>query len=288
MQFLFFYVTMPSMESQKKEFKLQFEEENFYFHYTLEEPRSFDPYYKHCHNNYELYVFLNGDIDFIIENVSYKMKPFTLLLIPPHKYHYAKISCLNTSYQRFTFLFDPLILPDTLKDLLDNEIKIFPWNTEQLIVSNSLKNISRAINNFSQKDSKLFLSLFLCDILLNLKYCDVSPYPTTNHIANTSLNNILTFINEHIYEPLSVEYIARSLFLSPVYISQIFSKTMHISLMKYIKQKKLLIANDLIRNGSKATNACMLLGFSNYSTFFRLYKKEFGRAPSEDAQSLSI
>ena len=281
MHFLWFRVTISIMNSQK-EFKLQFEEKDFYFHYTSEEPRSFAPYYKHCHSNYELYVFLEGNVDFIVENTSYKMQPNSILLIPPHKYHYAKISNLNKPYRRFTFLFSPSAIPDNLKELLENEPKIFPWNANEEILSKYFNKIPTAINNFSTCDTQLLLSLLLTEILLDLKYCDKSFQPTINYTVSTTLCNILSFVNEHIYEPLTVESISSSLFLTPVYVSQLFSKTMHISLMRYVKQKKLLLANDLIRNGSKATNAAIMLGFSDYSTFFRLYKKEFGHAPSNN------
>ena len=273
------------MDTSIKEFNQHFHCNNFYFHYTSEQARSLAPYYKHFHSNYELYVFLEGDVEFIVENISYKMQPRTILLIPPYKYHYAKITHLNTNYKRFTFLFNPSCLPDNLKNFLDNDIKIFSWNIDDVALVKHSENILRSIKDFSEADTELFLSLFLCEILLNLKYSNTSIQLTTNHTINHSIDNILSFINEHIYEPLSLEYIAHGLFLTPVYVSQLFSKTMHISLMKYIKQKKLLIADSLIRNGTKATNAASLLGFSDYSTFFRLYKQEFGYAPSQHAQN---
>ena len=276
------------MDTLIKEFNQHFHCNNFYFHYTSEQARSLAPYYKHFHSNYELYVFLEGDVEFIVENISYKMQPRTILLIPPYKYHYAKITHLNTNYQRFTFLFNPSCLPDNLKNFLGNDIKIFSWDINNVILAKHSENILRAIKNFPKEDTELFLSLFLYEILLNLKYSNTSIQLTTNYTINNSLGNILNFINEHIYEPLSLEYIAHSLFLTPVYISQIFSKSMHISLMKYIKQKKLLIADNLIRNGTKAINAAALLGFSDYSTFFRLYKKEFGCTPSQYTQNNSF
>jgi AraC-like DNA-binding protein len=55
---------------------------------------------------------------------------------------------------------------------------------------------------------------------------------------------------------------------------------MKISIMDYIKQKKILLAQDLIANGTKPTLAAQELGFEEYSTFFRLYKKYLGCSPS--------
>ncbi len=271
-----------------KEFSHQFNCKNFYFHYTMERAHSLAPYYQHSHSNYELYAFFEGEVEFIVENVSYNLKPNTILLIPPHKYHYAKITKLNTPYHRLTFLFDRALIPDNLQDLFNNEIKFFSLRNDNGVEAKSFQKLSHALKDYSEKDTELFLSLFLCNILLDLKYSNAALPSTANFAVNRSIDNILAFINEHIYEPLSLAYIAEALFLTPVYISQIFSKTMHISLMKYIKQKKLLLAHDLIRNGTKATNAALLLGFSDYSTFFRLYKKEFGHAPSEYTQDKAI
>ena len=269
------------MKTENQEIKLQYLCNNFRFHYSLERPTSLEPYYKHCHSCYELYAFVDGEVDFIVESVSYNMKPFTILLIPPHKYHYANILKLNKNYHRFTFLFNPNFLPESITSSLENEVKMFTFNKENLKLFNHFNNIQKALKQFDAKDKELFLSLFLCDILLDLKYSKNLVFSPISYITNDAVCNILNFINEHIYEKLSVEIIAKKFYLSPVYISQIFSKTMHISLMRYIKQKKLLLAEDLIRNGDKPTNIASLLGYTNYSTFFRLYKKEFGYAPSD-------
>ena len=265
-----------TMNTEVKTFSYQFNCKNFYFHYTMEQARSLVPYHQHCHSNYELYAFFEGEVEFIIENASYSLKPNTVLLIPPHKYHYAKISKLNSAYHRLTFLFNRSLIPQNLQDLFNNEIKFFslPDNFK------GIQELSLTLKEYSEKDGELFLSFFLCKLLLDLKYSSSALQPKANITINRSVGNILAFINEHIYEPLNLESIAKALFLTPVYISQIFSKEMHLSLMKYIKQKKLSLAHDLIRNGTKATNAALLLGFSDYSTFFRLYKKEFGHAPS--------
>ena len=55
---------------------------------------------------------------------------------------------------------------------------------------------------------------------------------------------------------------------------------MKIGLMEYIKRKKILLAGELIASGTKPTAAAQKLGFAEYSTFFRLYKKYLGKTPS--------
>ena len=56
---------------------------------------------------------------------------------------------------------------------------------------------------------------------------------------------------------------------------------MHISIYKYILQKKLIRAHKLISEGTNAVDAALLCGFNEYSGFYKVYKKHFGFSPSK-------
>ncbi|MBP3913408.1 MAG: AraC family transcriptional regulator [Lachnospiraceae bacterium] len=54
------------------------------------------------------------------------------------------------------------------------------------------------------------------------------------------------------------------------------------SVWKYISIKRLLAAHARILRGDSVSEAAYACGFGDYSSFFRMYKKHFGRAPSID------
>ena len=57
---------------------------------------------------------------------------------------------------------------------------------------------------------------------------------------------------------------------------------MGISLMKYIHNKRLLLAQERIRAGGKPTEVYALCGYKDYATFFRAYTKYFDKNPSDE------
>ena len=85
----------------------------------------------------------------------------------------------------------------------------------------------------------------------------------------------------HLEEEIDAERIARHFLLSKSYVQNLFSEQMHIGLKKYVMQKKIYAAEADIRRGISPTAAAEKYAFSDYSVFYRLYKKTFGVSPRQ-------
>ena len=46
-------------------------------------------YKMHCHNSYEIYYMVKGNVEYFLEGTSYVPKPGSLLIIPPHHCGYG-------------------------------------------------------------------------------------------------------------------------------------------------------------------------------------------------------
>ncbi len=68
-----------------------------------------EEYALHCHNFYEVYFFLDGDVDYLVEGTQYKPTPNSLLLLSPNVFHGVKING-SRPYKRFSVHFHPDIL----------------------------------------------------------------------------------------------------------------------------------------------------------------------------------
>ena len=51
------------------------------------------------------------------------------------------------------------------------------------------------------------------------------------------------------------------------------------TLHNYINNKRLIKANELIRNGISMSEAAQQCGFNDYSSFVRAFKRQFGLSP---------
>ena len=59
----------------------------------------------------------------------------------------------------------------------------------------------------------------------------------------------------------------------PSYLSHVFKNDLHISIHKYVLEKRLILANKKIRQSVNPTVAASECGFADYSAFYRQYKK---------------
>lgn len=99
--------------------------------------------------------------------------------------------------------------------------------------------------------------------------------------ANEKILSVLTYMNEHLTEDITVDSLAEHFFTSRYYLMHSFKEQTGYTIGNYLSTKRLLFARDLISSGTAVTDACFACGFHNYSTFLRAYKKQFGKSPRE-------
>lgn len=99
--------------------------------------------------------------------------------------------------------------------------------------------------------------------------------------SNKTVNTIMNYINRHYVEDLTLDMLADRFHFSKYYISHLFKDYVGISPYDYLIVRRLYGCNNLIRSGYTVKEASLEVGFSNYSNFYRLYKKYFKITPQE-------
>lgn len=251
---------------------------NFWYAHSYDTTTNKDSYYRHNHSRYELYIFLEGDLDFIVEDRIMPLSSGTVILIQPFQYHYAAIRNADVAYHRIICNFDRSLVYPELYSFLDGGRELFAW--DDVRYGRAFDDLEQHLGQYSTGDAALLVQIYLNRLLMDLKY-RVGPAPDSR-MLNPAISRILKFINGHIYEPLSLKTIAQQLYMSTSYLSQTFSTYMKTGLMDYVKQKKIQLAQQLIADEHiHPTEVCKRLGFDEYSTFYRLYKKYVHELPSD-------
>ena len=99
---------------------------------------------------------------------------------------------------------------------------------------------------------------------------------------NPHIQKALSYIDEHIFEAISLSSLAAYLHLSREYTATLFKQEVGVPVSAYVNEKKLMLARDLIRDDEYSlTDIAKMLGYANYGYFSRLYKKRFGVSPSQ-------
>ncbi len=92
----------------------------------------------------------------------------------------------------------------------------------------------------------------------------------------------IDYVDEHYTEQISLEEVARTVYLSPNHFSKLFSEINGITFSDYLIQLRINRARDeLIKTEKTVTQISIECGFSSFSAFSRNFKRLCGCTPSE-------
>ena len=237
----------------------------------------------HTHELCELYHFMGGEGIFRIEGSSYPLRAGDVLIMRPTEAHYIDIDP-RQPYTRLAVHFDPAILSSVdpngslLKPFFDR-----PAGKRNLYRKTELSPICRELLREITSDGynrRLQILSNLIPLLNEILH-------TFEHSKNESSGDtldykIVSYINERLSEPLSLDDICRNFFISKPQLCRLFKNATGSTVWDYITVKRLVNAKRLIQSGASATKVCSECGFNDYSAFYRAYKKKYGCSPAEN------
>lgn len=104
--------------------------------------------------------------------------------------------------------------------------------------------------------------------------------------AKKVVETIKKYIWEHFEEELTVEKLARQVFISADYLYRIFKKYENMTPVEYMTNAKMLYASEILKQpGISISHAAVLSGYSNYCYFTKVFKKYHGMTPSRYKQA---
>ncbi len=245
----------------------------------------------HSHDYYEFYFFVEGSVVMEIDSVPYEVRPGDLIIIPPGTRHRAMIQDGSVPYRRFVFWIsrdycDALCAQSedygyalhTGKTVFHYDVIGFNTLTGKLFAL-----LDEIHSERFAKDSRI--TLCVSDLMLHIARTVWEMETSSAGDRELSAYEAVTaFISAHLDEDLSLERISGELFLSKFYLSHLFRENTGLSLHQYIVKRRLEAACEALRAGAGAADACALVGFSDYSSFFRAFRKEYGLSPAQFRQ----
>lgn len=92
---------------------------------------------------------------------------------------------------------------------------------------------------------------------------------------------ILSYIDDNLSSKLTLANTAKVQFASERTINRVFQQNLGISFYRYVTQRRLEMAKNLILENIPIESVCAAVGFSDYSAFYRAFKKEYGLSPRQ-------
>lgn len=252
----------------------------------------------HHHDFYEVYLFLSGNVNYSIESRNYHLMPGDILLISPLELHQPMFTWEKQPYERIVLWIDKSFIKDFMRtghDLTACFDTALPHHTNlirpdvttrQFITSLMERLIVETESN--EFASELAASAYLVELLILINRLSQRS-PQHHEVKDKSgpvVSNVLTYINEHYSEDLSLDLLAGKFFISKYHLSHEFNRLVGTSVYRYIIQKRLVIAKQMLSDGMPPTDVYQHCGFGDYANFYRAFKSEYQISPKEFVTSL--
>lgn len=247
---------------------------------------------KHSHDYYEFYLFLEGNISMNIDKTSYTLKSGDLIVIPPNITHYLINHDDTIPYRRFVFWVSKTYFEAITAKTDDYSFMIteamehhkYIYHND-LTTTNSLQTrlfylVEELQSNRFGRTSAIYLGINGLLLYMNRLAYEYK-YPKAFHKEHNLYEHLVSYIENHLTEELSLDHLARVFYVSKYHISHIFKESLGISVHQYITKKRLAMCRDALLSESNISNTFSMYGFKDYSAFYRAFKKEYGLSPKE-------
>lgn len=246
----------------------------------------------HQHPYYEIYFFLEGDVSYEVDGQVYDLQYGDYLIIPKETPHHPVFHSSGSGYRRFV-----LWIGESYYRGLLHYSKDFSYSFDYVLkqknyrfrmdfitcqeIQGKLLDMIEETNGkhpFHKTNSHLMIASFL--LYLNKITYDML-HQVQAAYGNVLYLNICDYINNHLDEDLSLDRLAEFFFASKYHISHVFKDHMGISLHQYIIKKRLQASKYGVLSDIPFSKLYQQYGFSDYTSFYRAFKKEFGLSPKE-------
>ena len=243
----------------------------------------------HWHEELELLYTLNGEADIIVEGTKYRLLKKHIMVIESRQVHstfaYQDTSmfiCIHISKK-----YMQKYLPDIglyqircIPEEIDTEH--FPAYLEICRLMESLTRLYMAecVPTFTMESEGIILQV----LSRLLRFFSKKTLPHAANVSPSSydrLRTIITYVEEHFREPISLRDGAGQLGLAREYFCRFFKKNMGISFLEYINEVRLAhIYYDLTHTDTPISIIIEENGFTNQKLFNKLFKELYGCTPS--------
>lgn len=237
----------------------------------------------HSHSWMEIFRYTSDSrIEYLIGTHRYLLQKGDIICIPPGVCHQV-------------LRFEPADIP-CVRDLImvqQSFLTFIDWNSQRdeyylIRASDSMQKLmgflcNMCVEEFQGQNLRWRDMLSGCvQILLAqiLRREDL----TIKAEADGLFERILSHIDANLNQKLTLGETAKALYTSERTISRELQKNLGISFHRYVTQRRMLIAGNLIRSGVLLEEVGQRVGYGDYPTFYRAFKKEYDMSPRQMQQ----
>lgn len=243
----------------------------------------------HFHEFDKLVILISGKVDYTVEGTTYRLEPWDILLVRHHMIHKAAID-LSVPYERIIIYLDSAYVERFAPEAGLMDCFAAAEKRRYCLMrpdAGSVERLKDALHRLedTQGDelfgAQLLRGTMLVQLLVLINRIMLSDNSNKNDAAEPDgkIAPALSYINENLTRELNIDDMAAMCFMSRYHFMRLFKAQTGCTVHNYIRQKRLVLAARLIREGMSASAAAAECGFSDYSAFHRAFTKTFRVSP---------
>ena len=256
----------------------------------------------HTHNYYEIYIYLAGSIKLQVEDTLYAVKKGDIIIIPPYTIHklitsdepgalpYERIYTYITEACLKSFQFNEHGLLNSLH--LATENKRYHFTVKNQKEFDTIYECMHQI--FENKNSTLYGTqlinraniLKMMTLICRNIHEELKPQGMLH--MNPLVENILSYINSNYNDDISMDSLAEHFYVNKSTLAKEFKNYTSQTIHSYLIMKRINVAKQEMSSGIPPSQAYLLTGFKEYSTFYRTFLQFEGISPKTFYQNCQM
>lgn len=277
------------------EYDISYEDLNPTFLFTCQSTRSgYDQ--EHSHDFIEICFILSGQAEFLLNGTVCSAKKGDVLLFNPGVKHrvvsWSDDIPLEEMYIGFTDIYIRGMERNQI--LFQNHSYILHPGEKNFVSLSRLCSMIKSESSSYKPGRYFMLKAYLTQMILLLYREQMdTPVVTERGYEFESTNKkyvveqIIDYLDCHYNEKISLDRIAKNMYLSPFYVSKIFKSETGDTPINYLIQVRMEKAKQLLEKdlNSSIQDIALCVGYDDAYHFSKLFKKHFGEAPSKFRKS---
>ena len=242
--------------------------------------------YHNLTNEYFIVVIIKGKVQIEYSDKMFYLKAGDTFIANKNEKFFFRTCTKNVEYFDIRFKGKFFHEIDTKIDIIKpfsysekDKVKIFNEETKTELYSAAVKSVIRALK--SQSSRALVLSAVL-QLICELYYIHNQKNPPNTLETESNFAKLYRYIDDHLFEKMTMKSVAEGTFLSERNITYIMRKINKMTFHEFVTNRRLEHAESMINSTShnlhEISNNC---GFDSYTTFYRAFKNKFGISPKE-------
>lgn len=238
---------------------------------------------EHMHDVYEIYVHLDGDVSFLVDDTVYPISYGDIVITKPNEIHKC-IYLRDTMHEHFCIWVRPAGYISGTFTATFEERSIIVLGDED---KHKFIDLCFAFReNFILSDKLRFRALQCFFGMLDM-ICADTHKESVPQILPTKFIEIVEYISTHFCDPsCTVNNICDVFYISKSTLCRQFKQHFQTTPSDYIDSKRFSEAKKLLLAGQSVQQTCYSCGFSDCSYFIMRFHKKFGMTPYKYQHSI--